>query len=172
MPMATPLPMRGRNSIWGSAQAGQNPSASSTNPIFRAVPPSLSPTRYFPSLTYILNNANVPPATLVIDGLPFATGEVLPTIARTMNFHLTVRDNRAGGGGSNWAANTVTTVATGSAFTVTSPNTNASFAGGSQQNVTWDVAGTTANGIDCANVKISLSTDGGNTFHGACRVYP
>ncbi len=145
----------------GAAQTTQNPSASINYPIFRSYEPTLSPTRYFPSLTYILNNANVPPAT---NASGYATGEVLPSIARTMTFRLTARDNHPGGGGSNWTSTTVTTVATGSAFAVTSPNTSVSFAGGSQQTVTWDVAGSDANGINCANVKISLSTDGGNTF--------
>ncbi|MGZ4983176.1 MAG: putative Ig domain-containing protein, partial [Chthoniobacterales bacterium] len=145
----------------GTSQSTQNPSPSGTNPIFRSYAPTLSPTRYFPSLNYILDNANVPPATNA-DG--YATGEVLPSVARTMTFRLTARDNRAGGGGSNWASTTVTTVATGSAFAVTSPNTSVTFAGGSQQTVTWNVAGTDVNGINCANVKISLSTDGGNTF--------
>lgn len=149
----------------GTAQSTQNPSSSVTSgPIFRSFEPTLSPTRYFPSLTYILNNANVPPATITIDGNPYATGEVLPSVGRTMNFRLTARDNRAGGGGSNWASTTVTSVSTGAAFAVTSPNTAATFVGGSQQTVTWNVAGTTGNGINCANVKISLSTDGGYTF--------
>src|SRR5205814_278169 len=112
-------------------------------------------------LTYILDSANVPPATNS-DGN--ATGEVLPTVARTMTFRVTARDNRAGGGGSNWASTSVTTVVTGSAFAVTAPNTSVTFAGGSQQTVAWNVAGSDANGINCANVKISLSTDGGNTF--------
>lgn len=145
----------------GAAQTTQNPSPSINYPIFRSYEPNLSPTRYFPSLTYILNNANVAPATNA-DG--YATGEVLPSIARTMTFRLTARDNHPGGGGSNWTSTTVTTVVTGSTFAVTSPNTSVSFAGGSQQTVTWDVAGSDANGINCANVKISLSTDGGNTF--------
>jgi hypothetical protein len=144
----------------GAAQSTQNPSSSSTGPIFRSYSPTLSPTRFFPSLTYVLNHANVPPAT--VNG--YASGEVLPTIARTMTFRLTVRDNRAGGGGSNWASTAVSTVATGAAFAVTSQNAAVTYAGGSQQTVTWDVAGTTGNGINTANVKISLSTDGGKTF--------
>ena len=150
----------------GPSQTTQNPLGSTAYPIFRSFAPTFSPTRYFPSLTYILNNANVPPATTsdVCPSGNCASGEVLPTIARTMTFRLTARDNHPGGGGSNWTSTTVTTVATGAAFAVTSPNTSVTFAGGSQQTVTWNVAGSDANGINCANVKISLSTDGGNTF--------
>lgn len=145
----------------GIAQTGTNPISNATNPLFRSYPPTLNPTRVFPALPYILNNANVPPAT---NSEGFATGEVLPTVARTMNFRVTARDNRAGGGGSDWAATTVTTVNTGAGFAITAPNIQATFAGGSQQTISWNVAGTTANGINCANVKITLSTDGGNTF--------
>jgi hypothetical protein len=36
--------------------------------------------------------------------------------------------------------------------------------GGQSRSITWDVSGTNANGINVANVKISLSTDGGLTF--------
>ena len=59
---------------------------------------------------------------------------------------------------------TVTSVNTGAAFAVTSPNTAVSWGGSSTQTVTWNVAGTTAAPISCANVSILLSTDGGNTF--------
>ena len=47
-------------------------------------------------------------------------------------------------------------------FLVTSSPSSVSGAG--QMPVTWDVAGTDANGINTANVKISLSMDGGQTF--------
>ena len=47
---------------------------------------------------------------------------------------------------------------------MTSPDTNVSWAGGSPQTITWDVADTTVPPISTANVKISLSIDGGNTF--------
>ena len=91
------------------------------------------------------------------------TWEVVPTVARTMTFALTVRDNRAGAGMTNRADMTVTTAAVGP-FRVTSPILNASLDTGSTQTITWDVAGTTANGINTANVNILISTDGGTTF--------
>ena len=49
-------------------------------------------------------------------------------------------------------------------FAVTAPNTAVSIPGNSNFTVTWNVANTTAAPVSAANVKISLSTDGGNTF--------
>jgi hypothetical protein len=145
--------------------AAQNPTANprdnGLSPIFRSFPPTTNPTRIFPSLTYILNNQNVPPATISTD---LISAEFLPTTGRPMTYRVTVRDNRAGGGGSNYASTTVTSVATAGPFAITAPNTSATIAGGSQQTVTWNVANTDIAPISCANVKISLSTDGGNTF--------
>ncbi|MBX7220442.1 MAG: hypothetical protein K1Y36_10895 [Blastocatellia bacterium] len=133
-----------------------------TRALFRSYPATTSPTRTFPSLTYILNNANVPPARLAGDML---SGEVLPTTNRTMNFRCTVRDNRTGGGGVNTDANArVTVVAAAGPFQVTAPNTNLTWNGGSTQTVTWNVANTTAAPVSTANVRITLSTDGGTTF--------
>jgi len=58
----------------------------------------------------------------------------------------------------------VTVNDTADPFAVTAPNTAVTWAGGSAQTITWSVNGTTAAPISCANVKISLSTDGGQTF--------
>jgi hypothetical protein len=49
-------------------------------------------------------------------------------------------------------------------FVVTSPNGGESYAGGTIQNITWNVAGTNAAPINVANVRITLSTDGGLTY--------
>ena len=136
------------------------PRDNGSSPIFRSFPPTTNPTRTFPSLTYILSNANVPPPT----SGGFATGEFLPTTSRTMTYRITVRDNRAGGGGSNYASTTVTSVNTAGPFVITAPNSATTFAGGSLQTVNWDVANTVLPPIICTNVKISLSTDGGKTF--------
>src|SRR5262249_40202685 len=46
----------------------------------------------------------------------------------------------------------------------TSPNTAVTYAAGSSQTVTWNVAGTNAAPINTANVNILLSTDGGFTY--------
>jgi hypothetical protein len=131
-----------------------------TRPIFRPFSPVPSPSRTFPSLTYILNNANAPPAT--IGGLQ--TAENLPNVSRSINFRVTVRDNRAGGGGVNDDSALITVNGGAGPFLVTAPNTAVSWSGGSAQTVTWSVNGTSGAPINCANVKISLSTDGGNSF--------
>ncbi len=128
-------------------------------PLFRTFLPTASSSRTFPALTHVLNSANVPPTNT--NG--FLTGEILPSMARTMNFQVVARDNRANGGGINSATATVVVAATGP-FIVTSPNTNVNYAVNSAQNITWDVAGSASAPINAANVKISLSTDGGNTF--------
>jgi hypothetical protein len=130
-----------------------------SGPLFRSFDATSSPTRLFPRLENILS------------GTP-SIGEVLPTTSRTMNFRVTARDNRAGGGGAQWtgtsspavAQTTITVVDTRSAFAVTTANAALSWASGSSQDVTWDVADTTAGPISCATVDIDFSLDRGLSF--------
>lgn len=134
------------------------PSATKTTGVnFRSYPPSTSPTRYFPNMSRVLVGATTTPGTEL-------TVEALSSVARTLNFRLTVRDNRAGGSANNSDDMVVTVNGTAGPFSVTSPNTAVSYAGGSSQTITWAVAGTTANGVNCANVDILISTDGGTTW--------
>lgn len=134
------------------------PSATKTSGVnFRSYNPTASPVRYFPKMSSVLTGATTTAGSEL-------TVEALPSVARTLNFRVTVRDNRAGGSGNNSDDMIVTVNATAGPFTVSSPNTAVSYVGGSSQTVTWAVAGTTANGVNCANVDILLSTDGGNTF--------
>ncbi len=120
-------------------------------PIFRSFVPLTVPSRTFPRLADILSNTPT-------------FGESMSTRNRTMVFRLTARDNRAGGGGVNYASTNITVNAAAGPFAVTQPNTAVSWFGNSTQTVTWNVANTTAAPVNCANVAIDLSTDGGTTF--------
>jgi hypothetical protein len=149
------------------------------------------PTRVFPDMVQILiNNTNaetgtcptfVPsPATQPVPAeIVDCYSEFLPTAAYvgfgnaagdvnasplSLHFRLTARDGHPAGGGVN-SATTRLLLATGAGpFLVTSPNTAVSYAGSSTQTVTWDVAGTSAAPVNTAEVRISLSVDGGLTY--------
>jgi Metallo-peptidase family M12B Reprolysin-like/IPT/TIG domain len=131
--------------------APPNDDVAAVRPIFRSFVPLTVPSRTFPRLADILSNTPT-------------FGESMSTRNRTMVFRMTARDNRAGGGGVNYASTTVTINAAAGPFAVTQPNTALSWFGNSTQAVTWNVANTTAAPVSCANVAITLSTDGGNTF--------
>ena len=138
-----------------NAAAGTNypTTTQTTGPVYRSLNPTTSNKRYFPNFTSVLAGNLTP------------TWEVTPNIGRILNFALTVRDNQTPTGGQTARANmTVTTVAAAGPFTVTSPAANASWNTNSSQTITWNVAGTTGNGINTANVNILLSTDNGVTF--------
>ena len=134
-----------------------------SRPLFRSYPQSSNPSRTFPSLTYILNNSNVPPATYSCSSNTCLTGETLPASNRTMNFQVTARDNRTGGGAVTTSRVQVAVTTAAGPFAVTAPNRNVSWASGTQT-VTWNVAGTTGSPVSTADVRMSLSTDGGITF--------
>ncbi|MBK7305978.1 MAG: hypothetical protein IPI88_02400 [Chitinophagaceae bacterium] len=158
----------------GSGQTGNNSRAYPTKPSgpnWLTFPATTSPTRLFPRLSTILAGLNVTP--VLPGGDAIADIEALSSVGRTLNFRLTVRDNAsyvADPPASRKVAQTaftdvtVTVSAAAGPFQVTQPNTNVSWAGGSTQTITWDVNNTTAAPVSCANVKISLSTDGGTTF--------
>ncbi len=132
-------------------QPGDPPTT--TRPLLRSFAPTASPARSFPSLTYILNNANTPPA--VVNGLQ--TAEALPSVPRVLNFRVTIRDQR---GGVNEDAVKLTVDNSGP-FRLTAPNTAVSWTGGTAQTVSWSVNGTQAL---ASNVRLLLSTDGGQSF--------
>ncbi|MDQ1856537.1 zinc-dependent metalloprotease [Chryseobacterium sp. WLY505] len=143
-----------------SSETGANSAAKDSKnagPIFRSWTPSGSPTRYFPAMSSILAGALKTTGTEI-------DVEALPSVARTLNFRLTVRDNKAGGGGNNSDDTKLTVNPAAGPFMITSQNTAVSYIKGSSQTVTWDVAGTTANGVNTANVDILWSTDNGSTW--------
>ncbi|WP_445456601.1 reprolysin-like metallopeptidase [Flavobacterium sp. HNIBRBA15423] len=143
-----------------SSQTGASSAASATKtsgPTFRSYSPTTSTQRYFPQLSRTLAGATTTSGSEI-------TVEALPSVARTMNFRFTVRDNRAGGSANNSDDMVVTVNGTAGPFTVSSPNSAVSYVGNSSQTITWNVAGTTANGVNCANVDILISTNGGNSW--------
>ena len=131
----------------------QPPVATATGgPNFRTFNPTLSGTRYFPSIAAQLA------------GGPY-TWEKLPSVSRTMNFRCVVRDNEANGGCNDSQDITISTTSTAGPFIVNYPSTTGiSWAATSTQTVTWSVANTDIAPVSCANVDILLSTDGGVTF--------
>ena len=134
------------------------PSATKTTGVnFRSYNSSSSPSRSFPRLQSVLTGATTTAGTEI-------TVEALSSVARTLNFRLTVRDNRANGSANNSDDMIITVNATAGPFSVSVPNTAVSYVGGSTQTITWAVAGTTANGVNCANVDVLLSSDGGSTW--------
>lgn len=133
--------------------AGIPSNTSPTGPLVRSFSPTTSPTRYVPRLEDVLNN-----------GGNSTTWEVLTLLARPITYRLTVRDNEPTGGRTAVDEMVINTVQSGF-FTVTSQNTpGIVYEGGSTQTITWNVAGTDANGINTSEMRILLSTDGGANF--------
>jgi hypothetical protein len=131
----------------GPAGTWNNPSGNA--PIFRSFLPSTSPTRTFPRLSDIVAN-NLNPL-----------GERLPTYSRLLTFRMSVRD---GVGGYDYATVNFNADAIAGPFLVNYPNTALTWLQGTQQIVTWDVARTNIAPVNCSNVNIRLSTDGGFTY--------
>jgi hypothetical protein len=128
----------------------QNTSA--FGPMFRSENSLISPNRYMPKLSTVLN------------GQTQTTWEVVPSVSRTMKFRYTVRDNVAGGS-SSASDNTVITVDGDSGpFVVTSQNASTTWSPQSNETITWDVAGTDVAPVDSPNVDILFSTNGGQTY--------
>jgi len=138
-----------------------------TGPKWLSFLPTSSPSRMFPVL------ATVRAGQFVTGPLPggdaIANIEALSSISRALNFRVTVRDNHAYVAGSTTGQTqfknmTVNVTSAAGPFKIQTANTATSWVGGSPHTINWDVAGTTGNGVDVSNVKISWSTDGGATF--------
>jgi subtilisin-like proprotein convertase family protein len=148
-----------------AAQTGAASGASATKtsgPNWISYSPTASPSRYMPKLSTILSNS------LTTAGAEINV-EALSSVARTLTFRLTVRDN-APYIALNKVAQTgfddriITIDATRGPLNVTSQNTaGISWIQGSTQTITWSVNNTNTS-TGGANVDILLSTDGGLTF--------
>ncbi len=137
----------------GNPNSNSAPTSTRTvGPMFRSREGTTSPIRVFPQMSDVVANNLAP------------TWEPIPSVARTLNFSLVVRDNKAGGGQTSDDLMTVTVNGTAGPFVVSAPNTAVSWAAGSTQTVTWSVASTNVAPVNCQNVNILLSTDGGYTY--------
>lgn len=132
----------------GLAQQVSQPD-NAISPLFRSFPPTTSPSRTFPRIDEWRFGQTV-------------VGEKLPQTNRDLEFRVTARDNRAGGGGvaSDEQVYFVTTSA--GPFEVTEPLAGAFVDG--EFVVRWDVAGTDVAPVDAPLVDIYLSTDDGFTY--------
>jgi subtilisin-like proprotein convertase family protein len=119
-----------------------------TGPTFRSFPPDTVPVRVFPNLMAVLGGTS-------------PTWEVLPSVARLLNFRVTVRDNHPGHG--LWAQDAMQITVDGSSgpFTVTAPNTAVTWRVGDTVSVTWNRANTHVAPVSADRVDIWLSLDGG-----------
>lgn len=138
------------------ASQGNSPqppvSTSTQGTLFRSYSPTTTTTqRYFPTMASIANNILTP------------KWEVIPSVARALNFSLLVSDNKATGNQSARDLMKVTVAATGP-FKVTSQDLAANYVGGTPLTVTWDVAGTNAAPINTTDVQILISSDNGLTY--------
>ena len=127
---------------------------SSTNvqgPMFRSLPSKDVPIRYFPNLATVVGGSNS------------NTWEVLPSVARELNFAFTVRDNNIGGGNSA-RDDMKLTVVNSDTFVITSQQNDLTWNTGSTETITWNVGETNLSPINCSFVNIRLSTNGGLTF--------
>ncbi len=131
--------------------AGAPGSDPENGPLFRSVTPSDTPTRFFPALGDVLNNNSEPE-------------ETLPSVSRELNFRVTARDNNSDGGGTNDDDITFDVTSGAGPFLVTSHTGASTLEGAKAQRVTWDVANTDSSPVNCSDVRILLSTDGGITF--------
>lgn len=142
---------------WEQLNAGTSAtrplSTSTTGPNFRSFPPTPDPSRTFPQPDSLLAGVS-------------SVFEVLPSVSKTMNFRVTVRDFAAGGGCTDEADVTVSTNASAGPFVVTSQSTvtNLTANGSNTFTVTWNVANTNAAPVNTAAVDILLSVDGGYTY--------
>ena len=166
IPIGTPFVLKGSGSdadndpisyAWEQTDGGYFPSpplgTSAGGALYRSLPPAAEGERYLPQLNTL------------IQGDISSTWEVTPLVSRELNFRLSVRDNNAEAGQVDSDDLIVTVTGAAGPFVVTSQSTEGLvWTPGSQETVTWNVAGTTGNGVNVGRVNIRLSVDGGKTF--------
>jgi hypothetical protein len=154
-----------QNDCMTSTQTGTKSEAIQTKasgPNWRTFKPSANKFRYFPQMGKILAGTLAVTSTTASSsaGTPIVNNESVSSVARTLNFTFTARDNHAGGGQTAEDATVITVSATGGAFSVSSQNTTGiSYPAGSTQTVTWVKGSTDVAPFNSPTVDILLSTN-------------
>jgi hypothetical protein len=158
IPANTPFELRGTASdaegdnlvyAWEQVDAGSSSSAyedKGNNALFRAHVPNQSSTRIFPPLENILYHK-------------LEKGENLPVKERLLRFKFVAQD------GYNAAQSDemqIQVKRTGSRFALDLPR--AHYTLGTDHRISWNVANTNRAPINCDNVDVSISTDGGYNY--------
>jgi hypothetical protein len=140
---------------WEETSVGVSGNWNSGNKVFfMSYTPTPLPTRYFPKQSVV-----------ALGTFTTTKGEFLPTTAQNLQFRLTARDNKMGGGGVCYAINTITISGTSGPLMVSYPDAAGIFWGsGTQQTITWAVNNTSVAPVSCTDVKILISLDGGSTY--------
>jgi hypothetical protein len=121
---------------------------------FMSYTPTPSPSRLFPKQSVVLSG-----------NYTGTKGEYVPATAQTIQFRLTARDNKMGGGGVCYSINTITVSGTAGPLSVSYPDATGIVWGSSTpQTITWAVNGTNAAPVSCDSVKILISYNGGATY--------
>jgi hypothetical protein len=126
---------------------------SGNRPYFKSYPPVIGSTRFFPS------------AGVALTGNYTGTkGEYVPATEQVLQFRLTARDNKPGGGGVSYAINNIS-IANSGPFVITYPSVSGiDWYQNGQETITWDVNNTTSAPVSCDSVRILISYNNGNTY--------
>ncbi len=134
------------NQISVMPPSGQN----KFGPLFRTYPPTSDPFRFFPKLPSLIRNEP-------------SQWEVLPDSERDMNFIFSARGNQVEGSCNDMDEIKIKVAGNSGPFKIISP-LDVHWIGGTQKEVSWDIAGTADAPINCSHVDILLSEDGGYNY--------
>ncbi len=118
-------------------------------PLFRSLPPTDDPTRYFPALNTVLTGVR-------------DVNETLPTSTRDITMRLTVRDNNADVPLVDFTEVAFNATASAGPFEVTAPRASEDLTAGGFYLVEWDVANTDNSIVNCQTVNILWASDARN----------
>ncbi|MDB2365856.1 proprotein convertase P-domain-containing protein [Luminiphilus sp.] len=121
-----------------------------SSPLFRVWTPISEPVRYLPKLSTVVAGTQ-------------DSSEILPMVAREMDFRLTARDGNGGVSSDDMVVNIQQTPSYLMPFSVIEPNAGGESLGGTAT-VRWNLANTNSAPISTGTIDFYLSTNSGATF--------